>query len=271
MTSNEKQPTDLKDVDPNEEIDDEELQELVLEAQQEALYRESKEKTNRKTKRPFPKWLFWLISIVMVFNTFAIIFEVYSIPAIEFLQTSSKLSKQENITTYKKSVVVIQTAENKGTGFSISSDGTILTNYHVVEGSDSVNVFFPNEGRFMAEVAHTYPSVDLAVLKVNGQDLPYLELAEKTDFTTNEAINFIGNPLSFKGIANEGTIIDYINLPDWDVPVVMMKAPVYRGNSGSPVLNSKGLVIGIVFATLDHETHGRVGLFIPVDEFYNNQ
>jgi len=271
MNSNEKQPPDLKDADSNEEIDDEELQELVLEAQQEALYRESQEKTNRKTKRPFPKWLFWLISIVMVFNTFAIIFEVYSIPAIEFLQTSSKLSKQENIATYKKSVVVIQSAESKGTGFSISSDGTILTNYHVVDGSDTVNVFFPDKGRFTADVVHTYPSVDLAVLKVNGQDLPYLELAEKTHFTANEAINFIGNPLSFKGIANEGTIIDYIHLPDWDVPVVMMKAPVYRGNSGSPVLNSKGLVIGIVFATLDHETHGKVGLFIPVDEFYNNQ
>jgi len=271
MNSNEKQPPDLKDVDSNEEISDEELQELVLEVQQEALYKEAQEKTNRKSKRPFPKWLFWLISIVMVFNTFAIIFEVYSIPAVQFLQTSSKLSKQENISIYKKSVVVIQSAESKGTGFSISSDGIILTNYHVVEGSDTVNVYFPEEGRFTADVMQTYPSVDLAVLKVNYKDLPYLNLAEKTTFTANEAINFIGNPLSFKGIANEGTIIDYIQLPDWYVPVVMMKAPVYRGNSGSPILNSKGLVIGIVFATLDHETYGRVGLFIPIDEFYNQQ
>ncbi|MBO0587375.1 serine protease [Sporosarcina sp. E16_8] len=271
MESNEKQSPDLNNVDSNEEIDDEELQELVLEAQQLALFREAQEKNNRKTKRPFPKWLFWLISIVMVFNTFAIIFEVYSIPAIEFLQTSSKLSKQENIATYKKSVVVIQSAESKGTGFSISSEGIILTNYHVVEGSDTVNVYFPEEGRLTADVVHTYPSVDLAVLKVYGQDLPYLELAEKTSFTTNEAINFIGNPLSFKGIANEGTIIDYIQLPYWDVPVVMMQAPVYRGNSGSPVLNRNGLVIGIIFATLDQETYGKVGLFIPIDEFYNQQ
>ena len=244
---------------------------LVLEAQQEALFKEAQEKTNRKTKRPFPKWLFWLISIVMVFNTFAVIFEVYSIPAIEFLKLPQNYRKQENIAAYKKSVVVIQTADSKGTGFSISSDGTILTNYHVIEGSDTVNVFFPDEGRFTADVVHTFPSVDLAVLKVNAQDLPYLELAEKTTFIADEAITFIGNPLSFKGIANEGTIIDYIQLPDWDVPVVMMKAPVYRGNSGSPVLNSKGLVIGIVFATLDHETYGKVGLFIPIDEFYNQQ
>jgi serine protease Do len=271
MNSNEKQPPDLQDVDSNEEIDDEELQELVLEAQREALIIEAQEKTSPITKRLFPKWLFWLISIVMVFNTFAVIFEVYSIPAIEFLKTSSILSKQENIAAYKKSVVVIQTTDSKGTGFSISGDGTILTNYHVVEGNDTVNVFFPDEGRFKADVVHTYPSVDLAVLEVNSQDLPYLELAEKTTFVDNEAINFIGNPLSFKGIANEGTIIDYIQLTDWNVPVIMMKAPVYRGNSGSPVLNSKGLVIGIIFATLDHETHGKVGLFVPIDEFYNQQ
>lgn len=271
MESNEKLPPDLNDVDFTEEIDDDELQELVLEAQREALIKEAHEKTYRITKHPFPKWLFWLISIVMVFNTFAVIFEVYSIPAIEFLKTSSKLSKQENIATFKKSVVVIQSAESKGTGFSISNDGTILTNYHVIKGSDKVNVYFPEEGRFTADVVHTYPSVDLAILKVNSQNLPYLKLAKKTSFTANEAINFIGNPLSFKGIANEGTIIDIIQLPDWDVPVVMMKAPVYRGNSGSPVLNSKGLVIGIVFATLDHETYGKVGLFIPIDEFYNQQ
>jgi serine protease Do len=271
MDTNEKQPPGLKDENLMEEIDDDELQELVLEAQREALLKAAHEKTSRKTKRPFPTWLFWLISIVMVFNTFAIIFEVYSIPAIEFLKTSTKLSQQENIAAYKKSVVVIQSATSKGTGFSISSDGTILTNYHVVEGNDTVNVFFPDEGRFTANVVHIYPSVDLAVLEVKGKDFPYLELAEQTTFADNEAINFIGNPLSFKGIANEGTIIDYIQLTDWDVPVVMMKAPVYRGNSGSPVLNSKGLVIGIVFATLDHELYGKVGLFVPIDEFYSQQ
>ena len=222
-------------------------------------------------KRPFPKWMFWLLSIVLFFNTFGIIFQIYSIPAIDFLLTSSKLSKQEDIADYKKSVVVIKTDDSKGTGFSISSDGTILTNNHVVEGNKTVIVKFPDEGHFTAEVIHTYPSVDLAVVKVTGKNLPFLQLAPKTEFLDDEPIYFIGNPLSFSGIANSGTVIDYLKLPDWKVPVVMMKAPVYQGNSGSPVLNRKGQVIGVVFATLNDESNGKVGLFVPIDEYYRQQ
>jgi len=271
VDSNDNHESGLKDKDILKEIDDEELQVLVLEAQHEALIKAAKDRNNPKIKRPFPKWIFWLISIVLFFNTFGMIFQIYSIPAIDFLITSSKLSQQDNIAEYKKSVVVIKTEDSKGTGFSISNDGIILTNYHVVEGNDSVTVLFPNEGRFSAEVIHTYPSVDLAVVKVKGGDFPFLHLAEKTEFEEDEPVYFIGNPLSFTGIANQGKIIDYLKLSDWDKPVVMMKAPVYRGNSGSPVINRNGKVIGIVFATLNDDTYGNVGLFVPIDEYYRLQ
>lgn len=56
-----------------------------------------------------------------------------------------------------------------------------------------------------------------------------------------------------------------MQLSDWNEEVLMLDAPVYRGNSGSPVINLDGKVIGIIFATIKDETHGRVGLFIPVD------
>ena len=262
---------DQREDDVNEEINDEELQQLVLEAQREALLKEAQEKTVRKYKRPFPKWIFWLMASVLFINTFAMIFQIYSIPAIDFLKASASLSSQEDISQFKKSVVVVLTEDGKGTGFSTSSKGTILTNYHVIEGNDSVTVDFPTEGRLKANIVNTYPDVDLAVLEVDSEDLPFLELAENPTVSEGDPITFIGNPLSFTGIANEGTILDYYQLNDWDVPVMMIKAPVYRGNSGSPVFNEEGLVVGVVFATLDHEEHGKVGLFVPIDEYFNKQ
>ncbi|SDN56496.1 Trypsin-like peptidase domain-containing protein [Psychrobacillus sp. OK028] len=254
-----------------EEISDEELQLLVLEAQREALEKEALEKTRPNPKRPFPRWIFWTMAFVLFVNTFAMIFQIYSIPAIEFIKTSARLSAQENIAQYKEAVVVVLTDDSKGTGFSISSEGRVLTNYHVVEDNDSVIVGFPEAGRFKADVIQTYPSIDLAVLQVHEEELPYLELSENPSYEYGEPITFIGNPLKFTGIANEGTLIATHQLSDWDVPVMMMEAPVYRGNSGSPVLDKDGQVIGVVFATLDHEEHGKVGLFVPIEEYYKTQ
>ena len=253
----------------DQEMTDEEWNELVLEAQREALLKAALDKSNPNptSKRPFPRWIFWAMAIVMLFSTFSLTFETYSIPAIEFLKTSAKLSADEDIATYKKSVVVITTEDSKGTGFSISHEGKILTNYHVIEGNENVTVTFPKAGRFTATVVDTYPSIDLAVLEINGDDLPYLTLADDSSFEENEHIYFIGNPLNFNGIANEGTIIDDIKLPSWDKEVIMMEAPVYRGNSGSPIINQDGEVIGVVFATLNDDEHGKVGLFVPINYY----
>ncbi|WP_164669634.1 S1C family serine protease [Virgibacillus doumboii] len=267
--TNDKNDHDIIDDDLYEEFDEEELKELVEDERQKAWAR-AHQKDSQKPKRPFPKWAFWLIAIAMVFNVFALIPQTFSVPAIDFLITSAKLSVQDDIQAYKKAVVVIEAGNTKGTGFAISSDGTIITNHHVVEGEKSVTVAFPDNELFSGEVVETYPSVDLAVLDVEGQNLSHLELADKTEFDENEPIYFIGNPLRFNGIANKGTVIDYIQLSDWEKPVIMLEAPVYRGNSGSPVINQEGKVIGVVFATLDHDTRGRVGLFIPIDYYYTH-
>ncbi|ALX48741.1 S1C family serine protease [Lentibacillus amyloliquefaciens] len=267
---NDKRNRDVIDDDLYEELDEEELYELVEEERQKALAKEKKKKGNRKPKPPFPKWLFWLIAGVMVLNVVSLIPRTFSIPAIDFLISSAQLSTQEDIQTYKESVVVIETDDSRGTGFSISADGMIVTNHHVIEDEESVTVAYPEEGLFSGEVAASYPSVDLAVLDVSGEQLPHLELANETTYDPgNEQVYFIGNPIRFSGIANKGTVIDDIQLSGWEEPVVMMEAPVYRGNSGSPVINQDGKVIGIVFATLHHDTHGRVGLFIPIDYYYD--
>ncbi|MFC2947910.1 S1C family serine protease [Virgibacillus sediminis] len=269
MTKDREKQQDIIDEDLYEDFDEEEIYEILQEERRNTLEREKKE--TGKPKRPFPKWIFWLIALAMLFNVVALLPQTFSIPAIDFLKASARLSSQEDIQSYKEAVVVVETDDSKGTGFGVSDDGTILTNHHVIEGEDTVTVAYPDQGLFSAEVAKTYPSIDLAVLELEGEDgLPYLQLADEPVFTQGEPIYFIGNPLRFNGIANEGTIIGSTQLEGWNKEVLMLDAPVYRGNSGSPVINEAGEVIGIIFATLRHDEHGRVGLFVPID-YLDNQ
>lgn len=271
MNDRDREKNDIIDDDLYEEIDDEELYELIQEEKRKAYEREKAAKEEQKTKRPFPKWLFWLIAIMMVTNIVAVLPNTFSIPAIDFLMTSAKLSTDEQVSTYKQSVVVVEAGESKGTGFSFTGDGHILTNHHVIEGEKRISVGFPEDGLFHAEVVASYPNVDLAVLDVDGEDLPYLNLSDQTTFERGDHVYFIGNPLRFTGIANQGNVIGYKQLSDWDQPVMMLDAPIYRGNSGSPVINDEGEVIGVVFATLHDDTEGRVGLAVPIDYYYQQK
>lgn len=259
---------DVIDDDLYEDIDDEELTSLVEEERQKALEKAREDEKNQKTKRPFPKWVFWLIAIAMFINVIAFLPQVFSFPVIDFLTTSANLSTNEEIQEYKEAVVVIDTPGGRGTGFVFTEDGYILTNHHVIEEANQITVGFPDDRLFDAEVNSTYPAIDLAVLKVNGENLPNLTLSERPDYNQGDGIYFIGNPLIFNGVANQGSIIGDIRLNGWGEDVIMIEAPVYQGNSGSPVINQDGQVIGVVFATLQHDTYGNVGLFIPINLFY---
>lgn len=262
---------DLHTPKSEEELSEEEWIELVLEEQQKALTEEREQRLyGKKPKKPksFVRWMIWSMAFVLFFNTFALLFEIYTIPAIEFLKVSTKLSAQEDIQHYKKAVVEVSTGTSKGTGFSISKDGLIVTNDHVVDQTAQLSVVFPEKGLFEAELIESYPEVDLAILQVQGDDFPALELAEDPPFTKEEHVYFIGNPLAFTGIANEGTTLEPTLLDSWSEPVMMMQAPVYKGNSGSPVLNAEGQVIGVVFATMKKKPYGRVGLYIPIQTLH---
>ncbi|WP_026772428.1 S1C family serine protease [Sediminibacillus terrae] len=269
MANSEDRKQDIIDKDLYEEIPEEELLEILEEEKRKSREKEQEERD--RPKRPFPKYTFWLIAAAMMINVIALLPNTVSIPAVNFLITSSKLSANDEISSYKPAVVVIEAGDSRGTGFSITEDGRILTNHHVIEGEKRIVVAYPEEGLFKAEVVADYPDVDLAVLQVEGEDLPHLELAESSRFTEEEHFYFIGNPLRFQGIANEGEIIGYTQLPDWEERVMMLKAPVYRGNSGSPVINEAGKVIGVVFATLDEEKHGKVGLAVPIEYYHEQQ
>lgn len=263
----------MTDKTNTEHLTEEEFLELVLEEQEKALAKEREARQNPQPKKPkkqkpVVRIVVWLMALTLAFNTFAVIFNIYSIPAIEFLKVSTKLSSQENIQTYKQSIVTINTDSGKGTGFAVTENGYILTNEHVIDDALTITVVFPDDSLYKAEVVDEFEEYDLALLKVDAENLSYLTLSETSEFRQNEPVYLIGNPLAFSGIANEGKVIGYTNAADIDTEIIMMNAPVYRGNSGSPVINEQGQVIGVVFATGTREGHGKVGLFIPIENVH---
>lgn len=267
MDRRDQEEWDIIDEDLYEEIEPEEMYELIQEEKQKLREKEQAEEEEKKKKSPLLKWTIWIIAAAMVIQIAAIIPQTFSIPALEFIKTSASLMQDETVKDYRKAVVVIEGDDNKGTGFAISDDGYILTNHHVIEDQLSLTVAFQEQGLFNGEVIASYPEIDLALLKVEEENLPHLQLAEEQSELPEEEVLFIGNPLRFNGIANKGDIIGTTMLNDWEKSVYMLEAPVYRGNSGSPVINKNGEVIGVIFATQAHEVHGRVGLAVPIELF----
>ncbi|SES96281.1 Trypsin-like peptidase domain-containing protein [Salinibacillus kushneri] len=265
MDDEKKKPETIDETDLYEDLDPEEVYEIL---QEERINRKRNEEQEKKPKRSFPKWAFWMISVFMLVSALQFLPRTFSFSIVDFLQTSAKLSTMDEIDTYQESVVVVETGEGKGTGFSISSNGYILTNYHVIDEGPHLNVGFPEAGLYEADIVASYPEIDLALLKVEGENLPFLDLAPSASWAPQDHIYFIGNPLNFNGIANEGKILGLTESSSIEGDALMLQAPIYNGNSGSPVINRDGQVIGVIYATTNKANDGKVGLAIPIEDFY---
>src|SRR5690625_2098279 len=259
----EKRENELFDDEFYEEIDPEERLELREEERNKSRQQPKGKAKANKTR--FPSCGCGLSAFIMCLDVIPVFPRTFSIAESDFLVTSARLASDQYVQAYKEAVVVIESTDGKGTGFGITEDGLILTNHHVVDGEDTVLVNYPEDGLFHGDVISHAPHVDLALVQVNGSDLPYLSLAEQADFELNQSVLFIGNPVRFNGIANEGEWIGLSQRHTLETDVMMLNAPVHRGNSGSPVINSDGSVIGVIYATTNDDAYGRIGLAIPIE------
>ncbi|MEH6543778.1 MAG: DegQ family serine endoprotease [Porticoccaceae bacterium] len=137
-----------------------------------------------------------------------------------------------------------------GSGFIISQDGYILTNNHVVDGADEIQVRLNDRQEFAAEVVGVDRRSDLALLKVDAEDLPSVKFAKSDDLRVGEWVVAIGSPFGLDYSASAG-IVSAIgrSIPtergeDY-VPFIQTDVAINPGNSGGPLFNLKGEVVGI--------------------------
>ncbi len=134
-----------------------------------------------------------------------------------------------------------------GSGFIVSADGTILTNAHVVDGADEVIVKLTDKREFKAKVLGADRTTDVAVLKIDAKDLPAVKIGKAADTRVGEWVLAIGSPFGFESSASAGIVsANSRSLPDGSyVPFIQTDVAVNPGNSGGPLFNMAGEVIGI--------------------------
>ena len=138
-------------------------------------------------------------------------------------------------------------AQSLGSGFIISPDGYILTNNHVVADADEIIVRLSDRSEMKAKLVGTDPRSDVALLKIEGKDLPVLKLGKSQDLKAGQWVVAIGSPFGFDHTVTQG-IISAIgrSLPNESyVPFIQTDVPINPGNSGGPLFNLTGEVVGI--------------------------
>lgn len=140
-----------------------------------------------------------------------------------------------------------QPVRGQGSGFIVSSDGLILTNAHVVRDASEVTVKLTDRREFQAKVLGADPRTDVAVLRIDAQGLPTVPLGSSKALRPGEWVLAIGSPFGFENSVTAGVVsAKGRSLPDDSlVPFIQTDVAVNPGNSGGPLFNARGEVVGI--------------------------
>jgi S1-C subfamily serine protease len=167
-----------------------------------------------------------------------------------------------------------QESRSLGSGFVIDKSGHVVTNYHVVQGASKVEISFSGNDRMPAKVIGTDPSTDIAVLRIKGAQgraLTPLELGDSAGVRVGDAVVAIGNPFGLERTVTAGIVSALqrqITAPNGFAidEAIQTDAAINHGNSGGPLLNADGRVIG-VNSQIESDSGGNVGIgfAIPIN------
>jgi serine protease Do len=156
-----------------------------------------------------------------------------------------------------------------GSGIIYSEDGYIITNYHVIENATSVMITLSDGTEYDARIIGSDASSDLAVLKVEAENLPEAELGDSSALQIGELVVAIGNPLGYENTVTDGIVsglnrqlTDYID----SATLIQTNATINSGNSGGALANSKGKVVGINSAKLVASNAEGMGFALSINE-----
>jgi serine protease Do len=154
-----------------------------------------------------------------------------------------------------------------GSGFVIDSNGTILTNAHVVEGATTIFVTLTDKREFKAKLLGADKRTDLAVLKIDASGLPKLPLGDSSKVKVGEWVVAIGSPFGLENTVTAGIVSAKSRDTGDYLPFIQTDVAVNPGNSGGPLLNTAGQVIGIN-SQIFSRSGGYMGISfaIPIDE-----
>lgn len=154
-----------------------------------------------------------------------------------------------------------------GSGFIISADGYVLSNAHVVDGADEVYVTLTDKREFKAKVIGADGSTDVALLKIEGSNLPRLTIGDSNKIRVGEWVIAIGSPFNLDNTVTAGIISAKSRDTGDYLPLIQSDVAVNPGNSGGPLINMRGEVIGInsQIATLSGAYNG-ISFAVPIDE-----
>ncbi|MFZ5945404.1 MAG: S1C family serine protease [Bacillota bacterium] len=234
---------------------------------------DEEEDENEETNNSISIRLTGLITLVLfVFFAMGYMLKI-DMPPFNLIVKSKELSADRHIQELQEAVVVVNAGKSQGTGFNINSQGLIITNYHIIDNGDMVFVKFKDGKIYKVQEKITYPEIDLAILKISGDDLPYVEFIKDKDYKQGEQVIIIGNPLGLHTIVNQAQILGETKLKDWQDNVIAIMGDIHKGNSGSPVFNKEGKVVAVIFATLSAQNQSGqeriVGLAVPADLIKN--
>jgi serine protease Do len=154
-----------------------------------------------------------------------------------------------------------------GSGFIISADGFVLTNAHVVDGADDVYVKLTDKREFKAKIIGVDKRTDVAVLKIDGSNLPRLAMGDSSKIKVGEWVIAIGSPYDLDNTVTAGIISAKSRETGDYLPLIQTDVAVNPGNSGGPLINMRGEVVGI-----NSQIYSRSGGYqgisfaVPIDE-----